>query len=109
MTRPAGSAQQGPTYPLSVAAEMEAAKVGDVVRPYIGQNGATISKVLGFGDEKTATVRHILVNAGTAGEFDAAQAKAHSILRVIKAENNFEEMVVEFSQDPASKNNGGKY
>lgn len=109
MARPAGSAQQGPTYPLSVAAEMEAAKVGDVVGPYIGQNGATISKVLGFGDEKTATVRHILLNAGTPEEFDAAQAKADSILRVIKAKKNFEEMVVEFSQDPGSKNNGGKY
>ncbi|PWH85720.1 peptidylprolyl isomerase [Brumimicrobium oceani] len=109
MAKPEGAGQQGPTYPASVAAEMEAANVGDVVGPYVGQNGAKISKVIGFGEEKTASVRHILINAGSPEEFDAAQAKADSIMRVIRSKNNFEEMVTEFSEDPGSVNNGGKY
>lgn len=109
MARQEGSPQPGPTYPASVAAEMEAAEVGDVVGPYIGQEGAKIAKVLGFGEEKTATVRHILLNASSVDEFDAAQKKADSIVRVILSNNNFEEMVTEFSQDPGSVNTGGKY
>jgi peptidyl-prolyl cis-trans isomerase D len=109
MAKPEGSGQQGPTYPASVASEIENANVGDVVGPYVGQNGAKISKVLGFGEEKTATVRHILLNAGSPEEFEAAQTKADSIMKVIRSKNNFEEMVTEFSEDPGSVNNGGKY
>lgn len=109
MARPEGSGTPGPSYPRSVAEEIESAKVGDVVGPYIGQEGAKISKVLGFGEEKTASVRHILLNASTPEEFDAAQSKADSIVKVILSKNNFEEMVTEFSQDPGSVNNGGKY
>ncbi|HZH87403.1 MAG TPA: peptidylprolyl isomerase [Brumimicrobium sp.] len=109
MARPEGSSQPGPTYPASFAAEFEASKIGDVVGPYIGQDGAKISKVLGFGQEKTATVRHILLNAASPEEFDLAQVKADSIVKVILSKNNFEEMVTEFSQDPGSVNNGGKY
>lgn len=109
MAKPEGGGQQGPTYPASVASEIENAKVGDVVGPYVGQNGAKISKVLGFGEEKTATVRHILLNAGSPEEFEAAQTKADSIMKVIRSKNNFEAMVTEFSEDPGSVNNGGKY
>ncbi|RYM35620.1 hypothetical protein ERX46_01120 [Brumimicrobium glaciale] len=109
MAKPEGNGQQGPTYPASVASEIENANVGDVVGPYVGQNGAKISKVLGFGEEKTATVRHILLNAGSPEEFEAAQTKADSIMKVIRSKNNFEEMVTEFSEDPGSVNNGGKY
>ncbi len=109
MARPEGSSQPGPTYPASIAKEIESANEGDVVGPYIAQDGAKLSKVIGFGEEKTATVRHILLNAGSPEEFDAAQAKADSIIKVILAKNNFEEMVTEFSDDPGSVSNGGKY
>ncbi|HLV41055.1 MAG TPA: peptidylprolyl isomerase [Brumimicrobium sp.] len=109
MARPEGSGQQGPTYPRSIAEEVESANEGDVVGPYIGQDGAKISKVLGFGEEKTATVRHILLNAASPEEFEAAQKKGDSIVKVILAKNNFEAMVAEFSEDPGSMNNGGRY
>jgi peptidyl-prolyl cis-trans isomerase D len=109
MARPEGSAQPGPKYPRSIAAEIEAAEAGDVVGPYVAQDGVKISKILSFGEEKTATVRHILLNASAPEEFDAAQAKADSIVKVILSKNNFEEMVTEFSQDPGSVNNGGRY
>lgn len=109
MAKPEGSANQGLTYPASVASEMENAKEGEVVGPYVGRGGAMISKVIGFGEEETATVRHILLNAKLPEEVEAAQAKADSIIKVIKSKNNFEEMVTEFSEDPGSVNNGGKY
>ncbi|WP_107037320.1 peptidylprolyl isomerase [Brumimicrobium mesophilum] len=109
MAKPEGVPTQGPTYPASVAAQMENANKGDVIGPYIGQNGAKISKVLGFGEEKTASVRHILLNASSTEEFDAAQIQADSIIKVIRSKNNFEAMVTEFSEDPGSVNNGGKY
>ena len=108
MARPEGG-KPGPSYPASVAKEIESASKGDVVGPYIAQDGAKISKVLGFGEEKTATVRHILLNASSPEEFEAAQTKADSIVKVILAKNNFEAMVTEFSQDPGSMNKGGKY
>lgn len=109
MAKPEGGGTQGPTYPASVASEIENAKIGDVVGPYVAQNGAKISKVLGFGEEKTASVRHILLNASSPEEFDAAQVKADSIMKVIRSKNNFEAMVTEFSEDPGSVSNGGKY
>lgn len=99
----------GQTYPSSIAAQVKEAEVGDIVGPYIGQSGATISKILGFGGEETATVRHILINAGSDEEFAAAQKKADSIVRVIRSNGNFEEMVTTFSEDQGSVNNGGKY
>lgn len=109
MARPASPEVQGPTYPLSIADEIEAAKPGDVVGPYISRNGMKLSKILRFTEEKTATVRHILLKATGDDEMAKAKKKADSIIRVIRSKNNFEEMVTEFSEDPGSVNNGGKY
>lgn len=103
------SMTQGPTYPSSISAEIKNANIGDVVGPYRGAQGVTMSKILGFETEETATVRHILLNATTPEDVAAAQAKADSIIKVIRANGNFEDMVREFSQDPGSVENGGKY
>lgn len=108
IAKPEGSGQ-GLTYPRSMADEIENAEPGDVVGPYVTSQGLKISKILRFVNEPTASVRHILLNAKTPEEVEAAQKKADSIIRVIRANNNFEEMVTEFSDDPGSKNNGGKY
>lgn len=107
--RPEGSGQQGNTYPLSIADQIESAEPGDVVGPYASQAGIKLSKIIGFIDEPTATVRHILLKAKGDDEMAAAKEKADSIIRVVKSKNNFEEMVTEFSEDPGSVNNGGKY
>lgn len=110
IARPEHSAQpMGYTYPASIAKEMESAKKGDIVGPYSDFEGAKISKVIGFSGEKTATVRHILLSANTPDDMKVAQTKADSIIRVIRANNNFEEMVTTFSEDPGSVENGGKY
>lgn len=108
IAKPEGSGQ-GITYPRSMSEEIENAEPGDVVGPYVTNQGIKISKILRFVNEPTATVRHILLNAKSPEQVEAAQKKADSIVRVIRANNNFEEMVTEFSEDPGSKNNGGKY
>jgi peptidyl-prolyl cis-trans isomerase D len=109
IAHPAGPGQQGPTYPASMANNIESAEVGEVVGPYTSRNGIKVSKILRFVNEKTASVRHILINAKGEQELEKAKEKADSIIRVIRSKNNFEEMVTEFSEDPGSVNNGGKY
>jgi peptidyl-prolyl cis-trans isomerase D len=107
--QPEGGQGQMNTYPLSIANEIENAEVGDVVGPYVNRNYLAISKIIDFVEVPLATVRHILLSAGTDDEKAAANRKADSIVRVIRANNNFEEMVLEFSDDPGSKQTGGKY
>lgn len=109
IARPEGSQQQGATYPLSVAEKMENGKPGDVVGPYISRNGMVVSKIIRHTNEETASVRHILLNAKTPEEIEKAQKKADSIIKVIRANDNFAEMVTQFSEDNGSVNNGGKY
>lgn len=109
MARPAAPGEQGLTYPTSIADDIESAEPGDAVGPYISRNGVKVSKILRFEEEKTATVRHILLKASGDEAMAAAKTKADSIIRVIRSKNNFEEMVTEFSEDPGSANNGGKY
>ncbi len=96
-------------YPPSLAAKLEGAEVGTVVGPYANGPYLAISKIVEWKDEVYATVRHILLSASDDAAFDAAQRKADSIVGVIRANKNFEEMVTLFSEDPGSKNTGGKY
>lgn len=104
-----GAGNQGKTYPLSIASDIENAEEGDIVGPYQDQKYMAISKIVRFVEVPLATVRHILLSAGTEDEFTAAQKRADSLVRVIRANNNFEAMVSEFSDDPGSVNTGGKY
>ena len=109
IARPEAPGEQGMTYPASVAEEMENAEQGDVVGPYASRSGVMISKILRFEEEPTATVRHILLSASDEAAKKDANKQADSILAVIRSKNNFEAMVTEFSDDPGSVNNGGKY
>ena len=100
---------QSRTYPISVAEEIENAEIGDVVGPYFSGEFMTLSKVVRFVDAPLASVRHILLNAQGDEEVAKAQKKADSIVRVIRAKNNFGEMVKQFSGDQPSIATGGKY
>lgn len=108
-SHPEGTMGQQNFYSFEIADEIENGKAGDVVGPYINNDFMAISKIVKFVEVPSASVRHILINAKTDEEIAAAQKKADSIIRVIKAQNNFEEMVTAFSEDPGSKNTGGKY
>jgi peptidyl-prolyl cis-trans isomerase D len=90
------------------ANEVFAASIGDVVGPYDDGNTIKLFKVIGNDQKEEASVRHILIKSD-ANNDDAMKAKADSILRAIKRGADFEEMVTEFSDDPGSVSNGGKY
>ena len=104
-----GGSARDRVYPASVAPAIESGAAGDVVGPFVHKGNLAIAKIVRFTDVPFATVRHILLNAKTDDEVAKAQAKADSIVRVIRMRNNFEEMVETFSDDPGSKNTGGKY
>lgn len=91
--------------------DMDALKVGDIVGPINTANFVGVAKVKAIDEQKQAHVRHILISANKENEeeYNAARAKADSILAVIKANGNFEEMEAEFNQDPGGKMNHGVY
>jgi peptidyl-prolyl cis-trans isomerase D len=98
------------TYPESIDAEVQNAQEGTVVGPYRNGERVEIAKILGFKTEKQAWVRHILIKAGPGSiSFEDAQKKADSLVKVIKAKNNFVDLVKKVSEDPGSIQNNGEY
>lgn len=99
-------------FPKTLDSLMQASDSGAMIGPYEDNGAYKLSKIKGTKLEPEATVRHILFgyNNNTSEENDARlKKKADSVLRIIRTQNNFEEMVTEFSDDPGSKANGGKY
>ncbi len=88
---------------------IENAVVGDVIGPYKTGNRIAIAKITEIGTEEQATARHILLSKSTEPDTDVLKARADSIKRVIQRNNNFEEMVTLFSEDPGSIEDGGVY
>jgi len=98
------------TYPEEVDQSFQSANTGDVVGPYVNGERVELAKVLGFETEKQAWVRHILITAGSNGvSFEDAQKKADSLIGVIKAKDNFVELVKTVSEDPGSIEKNGEY
>lgn len=81
---------------------------GTVVGPYMERSFYVITKVLDVVKEEQARVRHILL-ATDGKDKEEVRQRADSLLRVVKTQNNFEEMVTQFSEDPGSVQNGGVY
>lgn len=101
----------GGSYPKSADDAVQEAQIGDVIGPFETTNGElAIAKVLDTPTEKQAWVRHILISTqGGVRTEDRAKAISDSLIRVIKAEDNFAELVPIMSEDPGSVNNGGEY
>jgi len=98
------------TYPAEMDDAFQSANIGEVVGPYINGERVEIAKVIGFEQEKQAWVRHILIKAGGPEiSFEEAQAKADSLIEVIKEKDNFVELVKAVSEDPGSIANNGEY
>lgn len=90
-------------------AMMDSAEEGDVIGPYKVNDSYAIAKIKTKGTEDRATARHILLSNQSESDIKKLKARADSIKRVIERNNNFEEMVMQFSEDPGSVANGGKY
>ncbi|MFK8037347.1 MAG: peptidylprolyl isomerase [Crocinitomicaceae bacterium] len=100
-------------YPASIDSMVQSSEDGDVIGPFEtttadGQLQIMIAKVNGFENQKRSWVRHILISTNERSE-DVAKSLADSLVRVIKTKKNFAEMVVQFTDDPGSKENGGEY
>jgi len=101
-------------YPESIDSLIQKSEVGDVFGPFESINTETnermlaIAKINGFELQKRAWVRHILVSNNSRTDA-SAKVLADSLIKVIKAKDNFVEMVEQFSDDPGSKTTGGEY
>ena len=102
-------ARQGATYPVYMDTVFKTAAIGDVVGPYEDNGNTRIAKILDF-NENSLTARHILISAPREDEAAVAKAKrkTDSIMALL-TQDNFEEYVTKFSDDPGSKTTGGKY
>jgi peptidyl-prolyl cis-trans isomerase D len=84
------------------------AAIGEVVGPFSNGDYYNLVKVSGDYYVKEARVRHILLRTNGVNDVEI-EARADSILSVIKRKRNFEAMVTEFSDDVASVKDGGVY
>ncbi|MGV6860412.1 MAG: peptidylprolyl isomerase [Putridiphycobacter sp.] len=98
-----------PAYALVADEAIQAADSGDVVGPFVAGDQAALLKVKGFVQQEQAWVRHILISTGAKRTDAVAKKTADSLISVIKANNNFVEMVTAVSEDPGSIQNGGEY
>lgn len=85
--------------------------VGSVYGPYVESGEYRLVKVIDRAVmADSADTRHILLSATTPDAFATASVRADSIINVINAGTTaFDSLVVAFSEDPGSVNNGGKY
>ena len=84
------------------------ASIGDVIGPFVTGDYYNVVKVTGDHFEKEAKVRHILLRTNGVND-DEIEARADSLIKVIKRKRNFVAMVDEFSDDVASVKDGGVY
>ncbi len=101
--------QRGLTYPSAMDSVFTNAQVGDIIGPYQDKGVTRIAKVLDF-NTKQLSVRHILIAAQRVDTVavEKAKAKVDSLLPLINKDNFFE-YVLNYSEDPGSKNTGGEY
>lgn len=102
-------AKEGMTYPDALDSTFSNASIGQVVGPFDESGNTRLAKVIDF-NTKSLTARHILISAqrGDSAAVAKAQAQVDSLLPLINSDN-FESFVTRFSQDPGSKDKGGKY
>lgn len=110
-SRPQNDAKARPpfTYPAAMDSVFKGASVGQVVGPYMDNGKSRLAKVLSFND-KLCKVRHILISAPKGDDAKIASSKklADSLVKIVN-KDNFESMVMTYSEDPGSKNSGGVY
>lgn len=89
-------------------------KVGSMVGPYSKGDKMIIANVLSRSmvPDTAASVRHILLQAKDvkdSEEMAKLNAKADSLVKIIKSGQDFGGLAARYSDDPGSKSNGGVY
>ena len=91
------------TFPSDIEALVKVDSVGKIIGPFISNNNFVIFKISKRGiDNNTVQARHILIKDKYTGK-----AKLDSLMGVIKAKKNFEDMARQYSEDPGSGAQGG--
>lgn len=104
-------------FPQGFDSILNVADTNTVIGPYEEDGFYKLAKVREVTSKKEAKVRHILIGfdnpqRGTmryGSDLDKLKKIADSVIAVIRAKNNFDEMVKEMSTDIASVPNGGVY
>lgn len=97
-------------YPFNMDSTFKSAKIGQVVGPFVSDGKITLSKITG-STPSSVSARHILIATNQSTDSAVlAQKKglADSIMRVVN-KGNFEALVKKHTDDPGSKDKGGKY
>lgn len=94
-----------------IADTVMAMPVGSVYGPYVEQGEYRLVKVIDRAVmADSADTRHILLSATTPDQFAEVSERGDSIINLLNAGTTpFDSLVVAFSEDPGSSNNGGKY
>lgn len=95
------------SFPMGIDTALFAAFEGAVFGPYEENGTFKLAKVIGSKvAPDSVEARHILLRVDN-GDTASVRAQADSLKKVIKANNNFAELAMEFSTDPGSAQNGG--
>lgn len=95
------------SFPASVDSLIFNAGIGTVVGPFDDNGYYKLAKVIEVKTSPDSVdARHILIKIAD-GDTAKAQAKADSLMKVIKKQNNFDKMAEEFSEDFGSAQEGG--
>jgi peptidyl-prolyl cis-trans isomerase D len=102
--------------PLEYQEELFNLQPGEVFGPYLFNDYYCISRMLDKKPGQRVDAAHILIpfegaqNTTVTRTKDEAKAKAEDILKQVQADaSKFETLAAQESEDPGSKNNGGKY
>ena len=104
----------GGKYPAAIDAQIDTAKKGDVVGPFLmpNQNMLQLVKIYDTGEQDEASVRHILIKSTGDGSPEDLKKKklADSIMFAVRRDTSkFTDLVIKYSEDPGSAATGGVY
>lgn len=102
-------AREGFTYPKEMDSVFLRASVGQLIGPYMDGGATKLAKVVSI-ENQLLSVRHILIAAQKQDTAAVLKAKktTDSLMLVVN-KDNFEAMVTKHTEDPGSKETGGKY
>ena len=90
-------------YPIEIQAEIKQGAMGDVIGPFFQGSSYYLLKISDTSVERAmCRARHILIKDGP-----ESRLRIESFKKIIQQKNNFEEIAMQYSEDPGSGSQGG--